>query len=209
MSDSSDPGYPAAPSSTLEVRPRTPADARAHAALLARRLADHEVRLSVMVDLLERTEADALAHLDQVTDLTSRLARAGGVETVFDRPDDPAETDDALHPAVVEAEEILREQRRRLGRGPGRRTRDGLIERRVALVLSFVGFVVLGYFSAVVGGMIPGDALSRVGSGQSVLFSRDPHLEAIGCYEQAIQAKPDYADAWNNRGVAFSKMEEL
>jgi len=163
----------------LDRAPATAATARSQAGALARRLADQEVRLSIGVDLLEGAEGRALEQLDALTRVTTRLAEAGGVQVSHDLAA-PVPTDDALHPAVIEAEEILREQRRRLGRGPGRRTREGVLERRLAVAVSFVGFVVLGYISSAIGGMIPGDALSRVGSGQSVLFSRDPHLEAIG-----------------------------
>lgn len=50
----------------------------------------------------------------------------------------------------------------------------------VAYVLSCAVYVTVGYWLQVQNGFIIGDALSRVSAAQSVLFSRDPHLAAIG-----------------------------
>ncbi len=41
-------------------------------------------------------------------------------------------------------------------------------------------YLAVGYWLQVRNGFILGDALSRVSAAQSVLFSRDPHLAAIG-----------------------------
>jgi hypothetical protein len=49
-----------------------------------------------------------------------------------------------------------------------------------AYFLTFVLYVGIGYWLQVRHGFILGDALSRVSAAQSVLFSRDPHLAAIG-----------------------------
>ncbi|MGV1006251.1 MAG: ArnT family glycosyltransferase [Candidatus Nanopelagicales bacterium] len=49
-----------------------------------------------------------------------------------------------------------------------------------ALVVSFAVYVGFGYWVQVSHGLILGDSLSRVYAAQSVLFSRDPHLAAIG-----------------------------
>ena len=49
-----------------------------------------------------------------------------------------------------------------------------------AFVLTFVVYAAVGYWLQVRHGFILGDALSRVSAAQSVLFSRDPHLAAIG-----------------------------
>lgn len=49
-----------------------------------------------------------------------------------------------------------------------------------AYVVSFAVYVGVGYWLQVGHGFILGDALSRVSAAQSVLFSRDPHLAAIG-----------------------------
>ena len=45
---------------------------------------------------------------------------------------------------------------------------------------AFAVYVAVGYWLQVQHGFILGDALSRVTAAQSVLFSRDPHLAAIG-----------------------------
>ena len=49
-----------------------------------------------------------------------------------------------------------------------------------AYVLAFSVYAAAGYWLQVDNGFIIGDALSRVSAAQSVLFSRDPHLAAIG-----------------------------
>jgi len=52
---------------------------------------------------------------------------------------------------------------------------------KVTLFLtSFAVYLAVGYWLQVRHGFIIGDALSRVSAAQSVLFSRDPHLAAIG-----------------------------
>lgn len=45
---------------------------------------------------------------------------------------------------------------------------------------SLLGYLVVGYWLQVRHGFIIGDSLARVSAAQSVLFSRDPHLAAIG-----------------------------
>lgn len=49
-----------------------------------------------------------------------------------------------------------------------------------AFCVSLVVYLAVGYWLQVRHGFILGDALSRVSAAQSVLFSRDPHLAAIG-----------------------------
>ena len=46
--------------------------------------------------------------------------------------------------------------------------------------LAFVGYLLFGLISSLVFGIITGDAWSRLGNAYYVLFSRDPHLAAIG-----------------------------
>lgn len=58
-----------------------------------------------------------------------------------------------------------------------------LTDRRLktlAWAASFTVYVAVGYWLQVDNGFILGDALSRVSAAQSVLFSRSPHLAAIG-----------------------------
>lgn len=52
--------------------------------------------------------------------------------------------------------------------------------RAVAFAAAFATYVAVGYWLQVRNGFILGDALSRDAAAQSVLFSRDPHLAAIG-----------------------------
>ncbi|MFI5510608.1 ArnT family glycosyltransferase [Mycobacterium sp. NPDC051804] len=49
-----------------------------------------------------------------------------------------------------------------------------------AFTTMFVGYAAVGYWLQVRHGFIIGDALARVAAAQSVLFSRSPHLAAIG-----------------------------
>ena len=60
---------------------------------------------------------------------------------------------------------------------------SALSDRRLK-TLAYVGslavYLAVGYWLQVRHGFILGDALSRVSAAQSVLFSRDPHLAAIG-----------------------------
>ncbi|ULE33869.1 ArnT family glycosyltransferase [Mycobacterium sp. IDR2000157661] len=50
----------------------------------------------------------------------------------------------------------------------------------IAFALACVLYIAVGYWLQVQNGFILGDALSRVSAAQAVLFSRDPHLAAIG-----------------------------
>jgi hypothetical protein len=50
----------------------------------------------------------------------------------------------------------------------------------IFFVASLVSYLAVGYWLQVQHGFILGDALSRVAAAQSVLFSRDPHLAAVG-----------------------------
>lgn len=47
-------------------------------------------------------------------------------------------------------------------------------------MIALAVYLAVGYWLHVRHGFILGDALSRVSAAQSVLFSRDPHLAAIG-----------------------------
>ena len=49
-----------------------------------------------------------------------------------------------------------------------------------AFCAALLGYLVVGYWLQVRHGFIIGDSLARVSAAQSVLFSRDPHLAAIG-----------------------------
>ncbi|MCB1289408.1 MAG: ABC transporter, partial [Mycobacterium sp.] len=59
----------------------------------------------------------------------------------------------------------------------------GISDRRLkilAFAVSFAVYTGLGYWLQVRHGFILGDSLSRVYAAQSVVYSRDPHLAAIG-----------------------------
>src|ERR1700750_2530653 len=62
-------------------------------------------------------------------------------------------------------------------------TSIGWSDRRLKLTIFFVALAIylgVGYWLQVRHGFIRGDAWSRVSAAQAVLFSRDPHLAAIG-----------------------------
>ncbi|WP_349269757.1 hypothetical protein MPNTM1_00186 [Mycolicibacterium parafortuitum] len=50
----------------------------------------------------------------------------------------------------------------------------------VVFVVAFAGYTAVGYWLQVRQGFLLGDALSRTAAAQGVLFSREPHLAAIG-----------------------------
>lgn len=60
-----------------------------------------------------------------------------------------------------------------------RRVSDGRLA-WAAFALTFVGYAAVGYWLQVRHGFMIGDALARVAAAQSVLFSRSPHLAAVG-----------------------------
>ena len=94
---------------------------------------------------------------------------------------DPGTDSGPLHPAVAEAEEIIRIRAAEIARAARRRRRPPIrVESWVLGLSCFALFVTVGSVAAVGAGILPGDALSRVQAAQSVLSSRDPHLEAIG-----------------------------
>jgi 4-amino-4-deoxy-L-arabinose transferase-like glycosyltransferase len=59
-------------------------------------------------------------------------------------------------------------------------SRSGRALKVTAFFASLVVYLFVGYWLQVRHGFIIGDSLSRVASAQAVLFSRDPHLAAIG-----------------------------
>lgn len=55
-----------------------------------------------------------------------------------------------------------------------------LTEARLTFLVPFVAYVLVGAFLVFHANLIMGDALARVGIAHRILFSRDPHLAAIG-----------------------------
>lgn len=173
------PGPSDAPSPDRHA-PRTPEQARDLAGKLARRLARQEVRVGVAVELLERAHAGAGTAVDQVALTGRRLAALAGVDIPGATPVGAVDAH-ALHPAVVEAEHIVRLRAAEIARRAQRRRRAPIrIESTVLGLASFVGFLVVGAQAALRAGALPGDALARGQSAQAVLWGRDPHLESVG-----------------------------
>jgi hypothetical protein len=110
---------------------------------------------------------------------------AEGFEVSVAEPTTGADRCDAEewdHPAVREADELVRVRSEELARRAQRRHRGRGSRRELAIVsgLGTAVFLVVGYAVAVAARAVPGDATSRVVAAQSVLFGRDPHPEAIG-----------------------------
>ncbi len=167
-------------STDTEARPRSPQDAREVAGRLARRLAREEVRVSVAIDLLARVEAESDALVTGVADAGRRLASAGGVDVPTRRPGEPVDPG-ALHPAVLEAEQIVRLRAAELeGRRRRRRRVPIPVEGASVFTVSFLAFAAIGAIVSTRTGALPGDTLSRVQSALAVVAGRDPHPESIG-----------------------------
>lgn len=95
-----------------------------------------------------------------------------------DRP----EAEEWDHPAVLEADELVRVRSEELARRARRRHRGGAPRREPWIVGSAgtAAFLLVGSVIAVAARAVPADATSRVVAAQSVIFGRDPHPEAIG-----------------------------
>lgn len=149
------------------------------ARLLARSLARQEVRVSVALELMEGREREVDELCADIAGHARRLASAAGVPVPCHTLDDIVE--DERHPAVVEAEQIVRVRAQELARRARRRRTIGVrAERRIVGLVAFAGFAAVGLVAAIGAGILPGDAVSRVAAAQSVLHGRDPHLEAVG-----------------------------
>jgi hypothetical protein len=147
---------------------------------MARSLSGQEVRVSVAIAVLEQAEASADRAATHAALAARGLAAAGGVR-IPRPPQGPAADVAPVHPAVVEAEQIVRVRAAEIARKARRRRRPTIrVESAVVGALCFAAFVAIGSLIAVGGGRMEVDAVSRVVSAQSVVAGRDPHLEAVG-----------------------------
>jgi hypothetical protein len=80
----------------------------------------------------------------------------------------------ASEPRVLDAP-VRRRRERAIARGGRDR-----IERTLVFLVPFALFTAVGRHMVVVAHAAPGDALSRTANAAAAVFSRDPHLEAIG-----------------------------
>ncbi len=169
-------------------------DARSRAAALIDALEDHAASLDRAADRLGAAEQQASVRLGGLCADVSSVARRLDPDA-SSRVSEPnarrssARADrlagDALadHPAVLDAERLVREADRAARRSaapasPG--TESGRTQRQLAFLLSFCGFLGIGLVLTRLGGTLPGDAVSRVQAAQAVWYGRDPHLESIG-----------------------------
>ena len=135
-------------------------------------------RLTELLDELASVEDRADVTTGGVAAAARSLAAAGGAPIPRVSIDEVVV--DEAHPAVLEADHLVRvrvaELRRRAGL-EGRRARwEGLIAG--SLVTVVLG--TLGWIATVRAGVIPSDAVSRVQGALAVVAGRDPHPESIG-----------------------------
>jgi hypothetical protein len=160
----------------------------ARAVALADALERVDLRLGTAVDALVAAELDALSGFESLRDRLGSLARSSGRPLVAGAPARPVRA--PVHEAPAEAHPALRDARRleadrvRAGRRAAPpvavKTAGARTERQIAYVVSFALFLAVGWIAARSTGALPGDAISRVQAAQSVVFGRDPHLEAMG-----------------------------
>ncbi len=138
----------------------------------------HDDRLGQLIGELRVTEDAADVVAGHVTAAARMLAAGGGVPIPRVSVDEIVV--DEAHPAVLEADHLVRvrvaELRRRAAQGTQRERWEGLA---VGSVVS-VALAVLGWFATVRTGVIPSDAVSRVQGALAVVAGRDPHPESIG-----------------------------
>ena len=154
-------------------------------AALAQVLDELDRRVSDSTDALAQGEHRAVDRLATLRDDLARTARELGADVDVADPDAAppfALGDDPGHPAIVDAERLVREAERSMRRSTPapKLTMGSAAARQVAFVAAFTCFLGLGCLIARLTGEIPGDAVSRVQAAQSVVAGRDPHLEALG-----------------------------
>ncbi len=141
-------------------------------------LSRRDERLGDLIGELRVTEDVADVVAGRASTAARRLATAGGVAIPRVSVDEVIVDED--HPAVLEADHLVRvraaELRRRAGHGARRARWEGLL---VGSVVTAV-LSVLGWFATVRAGVVPSDAVSRVQGALAVVAGRDPHPESIG-----------------------------
>jgi len=107
------------------------------------------------------------------------LAAAGGVPIPRVSVDDVVVADES-HPAVLEADHLVRVRVAELRRRASGQRSTRRAEAVVVGGLTTIVLTVLGWVAAARGGVIPADAISRVQGALAVVAGRDPHPESIG-----------------------------
>lgn len=163
----------------LHERSVTPDARRAEALRLSvqalRRRSERIDELLVgLIDAEDRAEVTA----GRLTSAARALAGAGGVPIPRHSVDEGLRVES--HPAVLEADHLVRVRIAELRRRSAGTVRSRRTEPAVAGLFVTVGLVALGWLAAGRGGMIPADAISRVQGALAVVAGRDPHPESIG-----------------------------
>ncbi len=152
----------------------------AHLAGLLRELEDRVARLDRATASLVAAELRADQVVGAVSTELRHVADAGSVEVPVMVPP-AARNARALHPAVVEAEHIVRARALELAAQQRRADRwaAAVEPGAVGLLGSLVAFAG-GLAMSMGAGRLPGDAISRAAAAQTMVAGRDPHPEAIG-----------------------------
>jgi hypothetical protein len=151
-----------------------------HLEALARQLEEAVTRLDAATATLVAAETRADRLVGAVSARLRDVADAGKVDVPVMVPP-AARGGRSLHPAVVEAEHIVRA--RALELAAQRRRADrwaAAVEPGVVGILGSLVALVGGMAMTMGAGRLPGDAVSRVAAAQTMVSGRDPHPEAIG-----------------------------
>ncbi|MFM7062377.1 MAG: hypothetical protein ACKO04_02625 [Actinomycetes bacterium] len=147
---------------------------------LVRELEARLARLDRATATLVAAESHADRLVGAVTTELRRVADAGGVVVPVMVPP-AARHARALHPAVVEAEHIVRARALELAAQQRRADRwAAAVEPGVVGLLGTAVALVVGLAMSMGAGRLPGDAVSRAAAAQTMVAGRDPHPEAIG-----------------------------
>ncbi len=136
-------------------------------------------RLDALVEDLRAAEDRADVIAGRSAAAARALAAAGGVPIPRVSVDDVVVADE-LHPAVLEADHLVRVRVAELRRRASGQRSTRRVEVVVVGGLTTAVLMVLGWVAAARGGAIPADAISRVQGALAVVSGRDPHPESVG-----------------------------
>ncbi len=136
-------------------------------------------RLDALVEDLRAAEDRADVIAGRSAAAARALAAAGGVPIPRVSVDDVVVADES-HPAVLEADHLVRVRVAELRRRASGQRSTRRVEVVVVGGLTTAVLMVLGWVAAARGGAIPADAISRVQGALAVVSGRDPHPESVG-----------------------------
>jgi len=167
-------------------------------------------RLDRATGLLVRSESTANGLVGQVAEDFRDVAVAGDAEIPV-LVQTAARNFAASHPAILEAEQIVRARSRELAaRRRHAERRAALLEPTIVGAAGTATAFVVGLVVALGAGRLPGDAIARVVAAQTIVTGRDPHPESIGfiwgpfptAFEVPLAALRSWWPALTSAGVA-------